>query len=180
MTLTFLPANPASPHFITTGTREGVLLPSFLGWGMWCSDAQDDLVKVKGWEGAELESAPRSASSPTEIGCSSSQPLEATMSHSHWPRLARGLALWVHFHHCCSWQLTKETGKNPLFQLRILKFREVKWLAQVSGQGQISQGQGPAFGPKGYDVLLRSHQGQLVWQESPKLEYPFYFLTSAV
>ena len=37
------------------------------------------------WEGAELESAPSSASSPTEIGCSSFHPLGAAVSHTLWP-----------------------------------------------------------------------------------------------
>ena len=175
------PHNPvcfsSSSCFSSTGIRQSVLLSSFLGWGVWCSEGEDELLNVKRWEGADLESAPSSASSPIEINCSSSQPLEATVSHSCWPQSSTQEGHtngWPWVWHWGSTFTIKEAGKNPFFQLRILRSRKRRWVAQVS------QGQGPTFCSKGMDLSSRSHRGCPVGQENPRLEYPVYSLTSVV
>ena len=111
----------------------------------WC-DAQKGRMtcsSLNRWEGADLESAPSSAASLIEIGYSSSQALEATVSHSHWPQSSsqeREANGWPRAWHCVS-TFTSGAHNSPLKK----HWKPPFFIWGNSGQGRETNGPGTQF-----------------------------------
>ena len=86
MTVTTLGAYPASSCFTSSATTQWVLLPSFPTEEREAQKGRTTCSGSHKQEGAELESALSSESSPIEIGCSSSHPLGEAVSLTLWPK----------------------------------------------------------------------------------------------
>ena len=175
------PHNPTS-YPVSSQQAPGRGVTAHISWLMGC-DAQKRRMtcsRSNGWEGAELESAPSSASSSIEISYPSSQALEATVSHSHFPKSSTHEGQtngWPWAQHCGSTftigahdnPLRKQ--EKPLFLPEDTQVREGGWLARShKKRNQILNPQ------ESSDHMESSWWGKRVLG----LEYPVKSLTSAV
>ena len=152
------PHNPTS-YPVSSQQAPGRGVTAHISWLMGC-DAQKwrmTCSRSNGWEGVELESAPSSSSSSIEISHPSSQALEATVSHSHFPKSSTQEGQtngWPWAQHCGS-TFTTGAHDNPLRKQEKTSFST--W--GNSGQGrevtcQVSQEEEPNIESTG---KFRSH-----------------------